>query len=269
MPRFIQTDEPGLFVVPIAKARMIQVSANYVSNNPFDLRVDARCANVIISGNAGNSPVIVSHNQIRTSMTPNPIKTLLLLAISMLLSINMVSAATIPAYLFYDTASDMIWFQEGYYSTFTVSLSASGTSTFVGGTIDGSSFEMTSATYGSLLLNSTSDSNPAETNTLTVYASGLSFEYSNGLVSSVSTTVSATGMDSAWSYSSLGASDQATLENVLSGLSYITSTDSRRIYIQAETYVVPEPSTYAALAGLGVLAFAGYRRRAIRKISSM
>lgn len=181
----------------------------------------------------------------------------------------MVSAGVIPAVLLYDTESNMIWFEKGYYETLTVSLSASGTSTFDGGTIDGASFDMTSATYGSLLLNSTSDSNPAETNTLTVYASGLSFEYSNGLVSSVSTTVSVTGMGSAWSYSSLGASDQATLESVLSNLDYIISTDSIRIYLYAETYSVPEPSTYATLAGLGVLAFAGYRRRAIRNISSM
>ncbi|MBN1402964.1 MAG: PEP-CTERM sorting domain-containing protein [Opitutales bacterium] len=202
-------------------------------------------------------------------MTSNPIKTLLLLVVSILLSINMVSAGVIPAVLLYDTESNMIWFEKGYYETLTVSLSASGTSTFDGGTIDGASFDMTSATYGSLLLNSTSDSNPAETNTLTVYASGLSFEYSNGLVSSVSTTVSVTGMGSAWSYSSLGASDQATLESVLSNLDYIISTDSIRIYLYAETYSVPEPSTYATLAGLGVLAFAGYRRRAIRNISSM
>jgi hypothetical protein len=84
--------------------------------------------------------------------------------------------------------------------------------------------------------------------------------------STASVTINGLGSGNSISYTSLSSSNQAFLEGLVSSaVPLFNGTDFTQIVV-VDSSAVPEPSTYATLASLGILGFAVCRRRQQRVV---
>jgi len=95
---------------------------------------------------------------------------------------------------------------------------------------------------------------------------GLNFnQFEFNTVSGFGTTGSYILMDG---LTSIGASVLGTKTGTIGGLDAVLSLSGTTLVLNVSASAIPEPATYAALVGLGILGFVGFRRRGTEKATS-